>query len=1025
MKNCYTWAMAFAVALVLITTFARPALAAADIESTPCISNVAAPNPWPWPSAYDGGRIALGTFGQKTVFTLSFWIKPDPIQNGYSVILDCSHGGSNNWVIQSLNGGTTWIFNTVTFQLTPGNWQHVLITYDNGLTTVFVNGVQSVQANHAITYSGGTDLSLGNWAEGGRRFAGSIDELFITGSVLQTASFTPNARIGDEQIDATTMGLWHFDEGSGVTSVNSANAAAAQLGAWTWHSRTTLVTLPSFVSASGLMGWWPMNGDAQDWSGAKNHLTVVGNSAMTTARDGENSAAYYLDGVKDCLKSVDKFYNSSLDHTLSMWFQNIDVNRYGVLYNTDPHVIEGAGYNNGSNPAQSLGFHLGDGNAWSVGISAISTDFIKSAWTHLVVAKEGTTWKYYVNGQLKKTFVATTQTANTPADLVFGASTCCSTWPGFTQWPNEEFLGKMDDIGLWNRALSDAEVLALFESCDAPVPVITGVTQICRGTESTYQVAHHTGNVYNWTVSPNGTIVSGGSTHSVNVRWNDAGTGTLSVRETATSPANCFGDASISVTINTVPSPTITGTTNINLCALPQIVYSVVEESGNTYAWTDPLRGDIVGSLSQRTVTIEWKSVGADTVRMTQTNSSASCSTSALLALNISASSPQPPTIAGPSQVCRGTEVDYSVEAHEGNAYVWTISNKGSISSGGATNQVKVRWSYDGLGTLTVRETASSAATCFSEASVNVTINTTPSPTITGTTNINVCALRQIVYSVAAVSGNTYAWTDPYRGDIVGSSSQRTVTIEWKSTGADTVRMTQTNSSASCSKAASLAVYISNTGLPLNNACIRVTDDAVTCQGADAQGRRQYTVKFTFDKVKAGTNFIRIYEDGLQGETFTYPFASTRQVVTGKRTAADLTLPIVFNVDVYDVLANGKVEKCSLRHCMTILCGQSKEAAETNEPIAGEQPTVAAIMALAPNPASDVVEILLSIPYLDPSSSLDIIDMHGSIVATIATAMTRGDMIIPTHVSTLVNGMYMVRMLHAGGTLVVPLQVVR
>jgi hypothetical protein len=211
-----------------------------------CIGNPGSPNPWPFPSAANGGYMPLGTFGAQNVFSISMWINPATVQNGVSIILDASHGGGSNWVIQTLNSGSTWTWGNGVFTLTPNNWQHLLLTYDNGVRKIFINGIEVQTWNQVMSYSGSPALYLGNWPEGGRRFNGLIDELYITNDIQYTANFSPLETI--QTISPQTFGLWHFDEGSGQSTINLPSANFP-LNNWYWATRP--------LSASYTLSWTP------------------------------------------------------------------------------------------------------------------------------------------------------------------------------------------------------------------------------------------------------------------------------------------------------------------------------------------------------------------------------------------------------------------------------------------------------------------------------------------------------------------------------------------------------------------------------------------------------------------------------------------------------------------------------------------------------------------------------------------------------------------------------------------------
>lgn len=219
------------------------------------------------------------------------------------------------------------------------------------------------------------------------------------------------------------------------------------------------------------------------------------------------------------------------------------------------------------------------------------------------------------------------------------------------------------------------------------------------------------------------------------------------------------------------------------------------------------------------------------------------------------------------------------------------------------------------------------------------------------------------------------------------------------------------------------------------SSCIQISQVEIECLGMDNSGFVTYRVNFKFSFVKAGTNFIRIHEPGTAGTTHTYPFKLARQSVTGKRYFWDLwDDPVCFTIDVYDVLPNGKVVKCSVNYCVWINCGgfdfrttpPTDGSAPSSSAIAGETAeSNASYVALAPNPAVDAVDVLVDVPSYDPASSLDIVDLNGNVVMTLATGMAKGEMVIPTQLNNVASGTYMVRMLHGGGSIVTPLQVIK
>jgi hypothetical protein len=199
-----------------------------------CIFNPGTPNPWSFPSAPSGGYIPLGNFGAQSRFSISMWVRPES-NSGIRIIIDANHGGSSNWVIQTVNSGATWCWGNLCFSLQPSVWQHLLLTYDNGLRNCFINGILSHSLNNPINYSGSPSLFLGNWPEGARRFNGYIDELYITRDVLATSNFIPEQYITNPS--SNTFRLFHFDEGMSTGTVDAITNVVYPLNNWIWSTR--------------------------------------------------------------------------------------------------------------------------------------------------------------------------------------------------------------------------------------------------------------------------------------------------------------------------------------------------------------------------------------------------------------------------------------------------------------------------------------------------------------------------------------------------------------------------------------------------------------------------------------------------------------------------------------------------------------------------------------------------------------------------------------------------------------------
>ena len=230
-----------------------------QISGSSCVFNPGSPNQWPWPALGESGAMSLGTFGAPTQFTLAFDVKPGATQNGISVLFDASHGGSINWVMQYFLGNGLWNFNSIDFQLIPDEWQSVRITYNQGTTEVYRNGVLIAQGFRIITYNGQPAWYMGNWPEGGRRFNGSVDNVLYAHGVLSE---------GEVQLGQGAPGavqFYDFEEASGPSTAEQIDGMMAALNGWVWSDGAP-GGLPENYSLSAALdsnGWlYPQPGEA-------------------------------------------------------------------------------------------------------------------------------------------------------------------------------------------------------------------------------------------------------------------------------------------------------------------------------------------------------------------------------------------------------------------------------------------------------------------------------------------------------------------------------------------------------------------------------------------------------------------------------------------------------------------------------------------------------------------------------------------------------------------------------------------
>ena len=215
--------------------------------------------------------------------------------------------------------------------------------------------------------------------------------------------------------------------------------------------------VPSYVPKDSLKGWWPFSGNANDASGNGNNGTVNG-ATLSADRFGYNNSSYQLDGISNLI-NLNTLLPSKF--SISIWVQIKNFKSYSGLgsqiIGTYNNNVAPSGFVCGTNGNPSLfGQHWA--SLWNPNNNyptVISNDSLKvDVWKNLIATYDGTDLKYYSNGSFAGSVKANYIANSRP--IFVGAREFLNAGPSF-------FLNaKVDDIGVWNRALTQQEISNLY-----------------------------------------------------------------------------------------------------------------------------------------------------------------------------------------------------------------------------------------------------------------------------------------------------------------------------------------------------------------------------------------------------------------------------------------------------------------------------------------------------------------------------------------------------------------------------------
>jgi hypothetical protein len=223
---------------------------------------------------------------------------------------------------------------------------------------------------------------------------------------------------------------------------------------------STIAQIPPYVPTNGLEGWWPFNGNANDESGNGHNGTVMG-ATLTTDRFGAANSAYNFTGSRIVTNYIGVLGTAA--RSISFWYNFNTVNNSNDLWLL-------AGY--GGTGSCGGGFdciswngvnnNIGDDIRCSDAI--YNTNSGVSNWHHYVATYDISFGIYTQNVKIYDNGVL--QTNPTIMCCVFALNTVQNPplqFGGNGNGPNY-MDGKLDDIGFWNRVLTQSEITALYNA---------------------------------------------------------------------------------------------------------------------------------------------------------------------------------------------------------------------------------------------------------------------------------------------------------------------------------------------------------------------------------------------------------------------------------------------------------------------------------------------------------------------------------------------------------------------------------
>jgi hypothetical protein len=213
----------------------------------------------------------------------------------------------------------------------------------------------------------------------------------------------------------------------------------------------------------GLVGYWPFNGNANDESGNNNN-GVVNGATLTTDRFGNTGKAYKFNGQNNNIVVQNSTTLNPTSITICAWI-NAERNDGLIIQKGNPTNATEISYRL---VYEDVNTQLGLATGWGVGeCNTINNNFIgigtgvipKNNWAFVVttISNNGQVKQYYNNNEIKSSSGSPFKSCNSASSTIRIGGLH---WQDDTEW----FLGKIDEVRIYNRVLTQEEITYLYNN---------------------------------------------------------------------------------------------------------------------------------------------------------------------------------------------------------------------------------------------------------------------------------------------------------------------------------------------------------------------------------------------------------------------------------------------------------------------------------------------------------------------------------------------------------------------------------
>ena len=288
---------------------------------------------------------------------------------------------------------------------------------------------------------------------------------------------------------------------------------------------------------SGMVGWYPGDGNATDLVGGNNG-TINGGVSFGT---GEVGQAFVLNGSTGYIDfgNAANLHLSGADFSVDTWVNLVNTSGEMSIIDKMSPTANNDGWRLFKQSDSRFGFCFGDGNSGCTSGAVSSTTVAQPAtWYHITAVKSGTSGQLYVNGVQEGPTVTIPPFVDTnKGSLLVGHNALSGAF----------LNGSVDEVEIFNRALSTVEINSIYGAGSAGKCKATA-TPTATGTATATSTA-----------TPTATATAT-ATSTPTATSTAAPTATSTPTATATSTPTATSTATPTATLTATPTATLTAT---------------------------------------------------------------------------------------------------------------------------------------------------------------------------------------------------------------------------------------------------------------------------------------------------------------------------------------------------------------------------------------------------------------------------------------------------------------------------------